>query len=199
LEVWGKLDPKAAREYFESVQKDEIAASAASTLGASAADNDPRGTADWAVSLGDRSVRWEALNGAVNTWAQNRPSEAAVFVLSLTAPDEISHNISTLVRHWTATDSERAEGWVAALPLGVGREAAMASLVESLASAAPARAIEWAVGIQNPDQRLQLARQTFESWATGDAARAQAWLESSSARLGTSLTNELKKALNTTP
>jgi hypothetical protein len=142
-------------------------------------------------------LRREALSGAIDSWAQNRPSQAAEFLSSLNSPEQKEYHVSTLVRHWSASDNARAEEWVSALPSGRILDEAAATLVESLTPSSPLRAMDWAGKVSDPFEKLRLQKEIFGYWASEDRGSAASWLESQETAQDPAVFQELKSTLDT--
>ena len=85
-------------------------------------------------------------------------------------------NLQPMAGTWAGEDSANAGKWLAGLPAGPAREAAVAAYVGQLANALPELAAPWAEGLVDVQTRWDQIENVARSWLEEDRAAAEAWL-----------------------
>ena len=84
--------------------------------------------------------------------------------------------MENLLGVWAANDSSSAGKWLATLPAGASREAAVTAYVSQLANPLPELAAAWAETLTDETARLAQLESVARSWLEADRAAAEAWL-----------------------
>ncbi len=155
---WSRMDPAAAVEWAESLPDGERLQALVSAAGGWA-QSDPVSAAGYVGALDDATFQQAAAERVVTEWGQWQPAEAAAWVQSTFDDPAIrGPSYRALASLWLDAYPRDASAWIATLPEGVDRDAAVTVLLEDLASADPQTAAAWAGTLFDPALR--------ESWQT---------------------------------
>jgi hypothetical protein len=81
---------------------------------------------------------------------------------------------------WSRTDPQGASQWLALQPEGEARQAAVRSFVTEVAWKNPELAVPWVQTLADETQRNNAIQNVARQWMQIDAAKARAWLETTS-------------------
>jgi hypothetical protein len=104
--------------------------------------------------------------------ASNSPIEATAKLDSVPAPFKASA-MRAIIESWTLQDAESAAQWLGKQPRGPQTDGAAGLLARSIAREDPETAMQWALGISNPQARMDAAREVATAWKQNDPAAAR--------------------------
>ena len=173
---WGRSEPQAALAQAAKLSGDERKA-AVSELVDSWAVNNPNQVLDW-VSRGAggfNDASDVATQSAMRSIASNSPTDATAKLDSVAAPYKASA-MRAIMESWCLQDAESAAQWLDKQPRGPQIDGAAGLLARSIAREDPETAMKWALGISNPQGRMEAARQVAASWKQNDPVAAREYI-----------------------
>ncbi len=183
LKGWAASDPAGAAAYYEE-NKQQFAmmgmmgrrggSSAAGSIAAEWAKQDPDGALEWAKSLEGREGS-RAAASVLASLAATDPAKAAEMSSGMDV-EEIGRANRAIAREWAKKDWGAAEGWIESLPEDQ-RGRAMGEAIEGLASEDVNLAADKVMGMAEGEGRNRAMESVVESMAREDAAKAARWLE----------------------
>jgi len=136
--------------------------------------------------IGDpEAVRGDRLSGAINSVvgkvASEDPEAGIALINQLPTEDSQRHAIGVLAGNWADDDLEGASTWVANLPAGVVRDAAVERVVREHLDESEnfERGFDLASSLGNAEQRRELIRRTVSQWARRDQEATRAAIDAS--------------------
>ncbi len=132
---------------------------------------DPAAARRWAEARPAVSDRREASRDVLIAWAETAPATVAGLLKSVEGRED-AETLDAVLSSWVASDPARAKAWVAGIENPLLREAALRSLVTTLAEHDPAAAFDTALA-RVPDHGAR--------YAVGIAARAMVLRDPSAA------------------
>ncbi len=183
LQSWAASDPGAAASYYES-NKGEFAmmammggrrggGSAAGTIAAEWAKQDPEGALTWAKSLKGREKN-QATSKIIAQIAASDPVKASEMLTGL-GDDQSGRAYESVASQWATKDWAATENWVNSLPAGQ-RGDAMSAAVRSLATKNPTLAAGKALAIPEGEARDEAIESVAESMARDNPVEAVEWV-----------------------
>jgi hypothetical protein len=178
---WGSNDPEATQAWIEGNLQDEEKSQAYQRLITQNAYQNPAVAVDMyreqiaglsaeEVEKSYRGVATQIASG----WAQNDPSGAADWALTLPEGNTRAQAVEQVVNMWGDHDVEGAANFVLTLQEGKLRDKAIESLVRDVRSFDPESAFEWAVSIGNEETRTRSVHESARAWKELDPASAYA-------------------------
>lgn len=178
LGQWASEDPQAVLNVLPSVPADQRK-QAVRQISQAWSRRDPQGALSWAATLTNEDERKDATRDAVGQWAEGAPEEAARFARNL--PENVQGPaVGAAVDRWASKDAEAAAEWLATLPAGTTKDAAIPSLARKIAGEDPEAALSWALAVSKPESRNALCESLARDWMRHDPAGARNWVGSSS-------------------
>ncbi len=124
----------------------------------------PEDTFSLLLSHPSSSGRNHALARFVQSWATQDPYRTVQALSAIDDPTERAMAYREAVYGWSSVDSYRASDWVATLPPGLNRDAAVSGLAGELSKEQPDMAFQWGASIMDPEIRLTVLQQVVEAW-----------------------------------
>jgi hypothetical protein len=156
VSAWAGTDPVAAGALLSDIHVPLHHSLALQSLAAGRADQSVSDALAWARSLTTPDDRRTALDAVVSRLAVTDPRQAAELVTRESDPALAADMAKSLAGLWAAVDEQAAMAWVAGLPAGALRQAALKALDDGLSLLDP----------------LGGARFALEALPQGDARRA---------------------------
>lgn len=112
-------------------------------------------------------------------YGQRDPGAASGRVSSLPAENDIQqHAVEGVARAWLQRDPVAASEWISALPQGDARNGAIYHLVNTIRSADPGAALNWARSVTgDSEKRLYLLKRATDAWTNFAPAEAKSAIE----------------------
>jgi hypothetical protein len=137
---------------------------------------DPEAAIAWAVSLGDRDERDNALANAALELAVSRPRLALQALGNRSAAPSPDATLEGVVQQWAMQDFAAAYAWVDAQPAGPDREALLTRLVFARMQQNPADAARIAnQAFFVEAQRIAALSTVAHGWGASDPAAVREW------------------------
>jgi hypothetical protein len=170
-------DPAKAAEIMTTLPATNRNSHYFSQLASEWAQHDVDAAKRWVDSLPAGRAREQAMQGMIQSIAQNDPAKAA----SMISPEDIngnnSHLVGTLLGQWVRTDQKAAMDWLGTLDLrGNNQQNAISQLMHSWADEDVAAASRYALGIEDEKSRKQAITPMVYAWAQNDPEAAKEWL-----------------------
>jgi hypothetical protein len=119
-----------------------------------------------------------AVESLSRAWAEQSPEEAIAWANSMPAGATRVEAVEKIAAAWAAKDSPSASIWIAAMPAGRERDHCAQALVAAIAEEFPREAWDWAMSINDVDERIRAATYAAKRMAARDLLVARAWVES---------------------
>ena len=175
-ETWAQTDPQAAHAWASTLPPGLIEPALAAVV-------EPWFSRDWdeawkAVQSMDGQAREAGLKAA----ADEMSPPQAVPVLNQLVAEPVGEAVAEAItdgarkyHHWAP---EAAESWLAALPSGPHRDAAIQGVIDGgLGETDPEAAAAWAGAVDDPQQRAALLSGQLSQWFLSSPADARQWVE----------------------
>lgn len=172
FDEWGKSDPQAALAEAAKLSGEERQ-TAVSKLVDSWAVNNPGQVLDW-VSRGAggfNDALDTATQSAMRSLASNSPNDATAKLGVVPAAYKGSA-MRAIIESWSMQDAESAAQWLGSQPRGPQTDGAAGLLARAIVREDPETAMQWALGISDPQARADAARQVASAWKRHDPASA---------------------------
>lgn len=186
LARWSAFAPEAAARFIDARPPDGGVppTPSALALGQTCLEwgrKDAAAAMAWVQSLPPTDPRQpEALDGAIQGWAEQDPAGAAGFVrqtLQAAAASGGGVLAVTVVQAWSASDPEAAARWTQTLSDPAARQLAMREAAARWAEADPSSAARWAGALPADRARASVWVGLTERWAETEPTRAESWLD----------------------
>lgn len=147
------------------------------------ARSDPRRAADWLAEHGDRFYSVGAAAGIARAWASTGEYEPLfAWLRGLPADGDERRRardeaVADAFRAWVRDDADAAESWLAGALPDPGLDPAIRELVRKRTRQQPARAVDWALRIEDETLRRRALQPAVVAWARVDLPAASAWLD----------------------
>ena len=159
---WSRLSLHDAAAWAAELP-DEIREAAHSVVIGRMAATDPQAVQNYFNALSDNTVRVEAAAPLAAQWAATDPSAAGAWATSLSAGEEQAAALSGVTSAWMLSDPNAASQWVKNLPNGIGKDAAIAALVDAASIRNdPEAALAWAQAISPGQARDAMTNEIEE-------------------------------------
>lgn len=182
-----KSDPQATANWVMSFPDENLRNSAMRNVVYAWAERDPRAAAQYLQTSG-ANLKDDTYNQLATRWAQNDPYAAADWALTL-PEDKAGRAIGGVANSWLDHDMYAASEWVSTLPQGNVRQKAVESLVNKVYRVEPDAAFDWALELENENQRKNATRRIAYEWKKRNVEAARNLVNSST------LPEEEKKTL----
>lgn len=142
---------------------------------------DPEAALAWLKSQHPTGRRAEIIRMALGQYAENDPKGAAEWAIANLTGVEFNNALIRIAEQWARRDGSETASWLAALPAGKERDAAMEGSFFIWASQDPAAAVDFINKFRGPDTLSAILRYAaYAGWAKSDPQKAvAASLESS--------------------
>jgi hypothetical protein len=124
----------------------------------------------------DERTRLEA--SIAQSWSNTDPEEAIKWQMrDLEEGAKIPDNVSNTFGTWVRNDPDSAEQWLNSQPEATHPDSLYRSAADQLRFAEDfQRSLDFALRMENADQRTQKAREIYQAWGTRDPDAADAWI-----------------------
>lgn len=163
-----------ASEFSHEAVMEQIAASAIATW----AENDALAAAEFVLQLPAGNLRNQALISVISNMAQKHPGDGALLATVFPVGYTRDYAIESLAYRWTATGADSVLAWANHLST-TDRDSAISAGAGALMDSNPLMAINWAMLIQNENQRVLQAERAARRWMETDQWAAEAWIRQS--------------------
>ena len=137
---------------------------------------DPEGAAALLTKVADDPTRLMLVHGIAQRWSAIDRGDAVDWASGLTDPDEQAAAYRTVAAGWMSEDSHRASAWIATLPPGKPRDAAVLAMAQQVASTDPDLSWQWGLTMTDPALRTQALGHAARAWSRLDGTALQAAL-----------------------
>lgn len=126
---WAARDPRAASEWMARIDDEAQRAECLAAVASAWADRSPEDALCFAVlSMPPSLARERAVVGIIQRWAQQKPKEAAGWVLAMPEGELQLVSMENLIINWGWRDRQAADVWLNSLPESPLREHGLATL-----------------------------------------------------------------------
>jgi hypothetical protein len=177
MKEWVSRNPTEAAAYLQALPATGERSDALQALGMSWARKDPAAALQWVAGLGDAGEQSSAVNGILESLGQTEPGRVAGLLNTLPATN-LDINVSavqSMVASWSARSLDDAKDWVAALPSGKIRDAALGTLLGRWCQQDPSAAATFASGLTAPKDAPAPVEMVLAQWAGTDPKGALDW------------------------
>ena len=178
---WAAHSPWAAAHTAEQLTEASDRVAATGEVARLWAHTDAQAALTWSRELSDVQLRRVALDALVDSWTEAAPADAAAALLTLPADAARARSLDRVLAVWSTTDADAAHQFVQQLREPAERESAATTLVLQHMLTQPARAAEWARGLQL-GSNSPLFEKLVTAWVARDANAAVAWAQALPAR-----------------
>jgi hypothetical protein len=177
---WSTKDAAKASEWAQQIPDVQLRERIVKGIAAAWGETDPAAAANLALTaLQPGRNQDDAVMGIVQRWVQNKPVDAAEWVVKFPEGNLRQTAMAELVKLWADNDAEEAGDWINTLPPGESRDRALSAYVGKIASEKPDVAAQWAGRIADEGQRFLYLERIGQVWLTTDQAAARTWISKS--------------------
>jgi hypothetical protein len=152
LEVLSK-SPNEAISLAQQMNPGSAQTNLLQTVAADWISNDPNKALDWILSVNDPAMQEQLIAAGAKAYATTDPKLAAEwFVSSVKSEAVLNNTLPNIVEIWAAQDSPTAADWVAQLPEGNLKDAALETIASYWQQSDPGAAARWILTLPESDQ-----------------------------------------------
>lgn len=173
---WAETDPLAAYEVLQTLPTGRSQSNINYTVFTSLATENPKQALDIIENIPSSRDRVEAYSATIQTWAANDAPAAALFVAQLDNKQLKQQLAPTVIQYLSSQSPEEALTWAKELD-PTGQLYLQNTVVSQIATENPERALQIALGSQQPVLRQQLIVTVIDNLSYNDPERASSMID----------------------